>query len=345
MTKLATSPIFDADTLALDFSSLRKQGVALLQCLAGDTWTDFNTHDPGITILEQLCYALTDLGYRTSYDLPDLLTCDGEEPGASLYTPAQVLPTSPVTLADLRMLVIDVPGVKNAWVEIVDEPMAILDARQGDVSAIPGTSATEAPSPSSNITELHIKGLLRVQIEKSSTSSIDGSVLRREVARRIHQCRGLGQDFHEITVLDSQPVGLAAVLEIDALADVTSLLARVYQSIADYMSPSLPFRTLDEMRERRQWVDEIFEGPLLERGFIDPQDLAEMPRQTSLRISDLIHVIMAVPGIVVVKNLFFQVDKDKSPHGWLLNLDTNRTPRFESLHLLRPNPAAKQHPS
>src|SRR5262245_37996317 len=99
----------------LDFASLRSRGVELLQRLAGGTWTDHNAHDPGITILEQLCYALTDLGYRAQYDLPDLLAREGEDPYASLYTPAQVLPTSPITLADLRALVIDVPGVKNAW--------------------------------------------------------------------------------------------------------------------------------------------------------------------------------------------------------------------------------------
>ena len=27
-------------------------------------WTDHNTHDPGITVLEALCYVLTDLQYR-----------------------------------------------------------------------------------------------------------------------------------------------------------------------------------------------------------------------------------------------------------------------------------------
>jgi len=29
-------------------------------------WTTHNTHDPGITVLELLAYALTDLQYRSS---------------------------------------------------------------------------------------------------------------------------------------------------------------------------------------------------------------------------------------------------------------------------------------
>lgn len=49
----------------LDFNKLREEGMKLIQELSGDIWTDFNLHDPGITTLEVLCYALTDLGYRT----------------------------------------------------------------------------------------------------------------------------------------------------------------------------------------------------------------------------------------------------------------------------------------
>ncbi len=39
-----------------DFSSLRQEGIALVQALSGGTWTDYNLHDPGVTILEALCY-------------------------------------------------------------------------------------------------------------------------------------------------------------------------------------------------------------------------------------------------------------------------------------------------
>jgi len=56
-----------------NYRFLRKEGIALIQNLSGDSWTDYNTHDPGITLLEAICYALTDLGYRTSFDIQDIL--------------------------------------------------------------------------------------------------------------------------------------------------------------------------------------------------------------------------------------------------------------------------------
>ena len=40
---------------------------------SGKIWTDHNVHDPGITILEVLCYAMLDLGYRTHLAVEDVL--------------------------------------------------------------------------------------------------------------------------------------------------------------------------------------------------------------------------------------------------------------------------------
>jgi hypothetical protein len=91
-----TNPDSPADSPATDFEGLRQEGILLLQQLAGAAWTDHNDHDPGITILEQLCYALTDLGYRIDYDIPDLLASSGD-PARDLYSPGKVLSSEPVT--------------------------------------------------------------------------------------------------------------------------------------------------------------------------------------------------------------------------------------------------------
>ena len=79
----------------MDYAALRAAGIGLLERLAGQQWTDFNAHDPGITILEQLCYAITDLGYRIDYDLRDLLAGGESELYRSLYSPAEILTTAP----------------------------------------------------------------------------------------------------------------------------------------------------------------------------------------------------------------------------------------------------------
>ena len=56
----------------MDYATLRKEGIRLLERMSGGEWTDFNAHDPGITLLEQLCYVLSDFAYRTGHAIPDL---------------------------------------------------------------------------------------------------------------------------------------------------------------------------------------------------------------------------------------------------------------------------------
>ncbi len=49
-----------------DIYALREKGISLIQKLSGSTWTDHNLHDPGITILEQICFAIADISYQTT---------------------------------------------------------------------------------------------------------------------------------------------------------------------------------------------------------------------------------------------------------------------------------------
>ena len=75
MLDLLENRTLDQDTASqddLDFDFLRKTGIDYIQALSSKLWTDYNSHDPGITILEILCYALTDLGQRINLPLEDL---------------------------------------------------------------------------------------------------------------------------------------------------------------------------------------------------------------------------------------------------------------------------------
>ena len=64
----------------MNFNELRKEGVRHIQRLAGHIWSDYNIHDPGFTILEQLCLAITDIGYRTDLDMKTLLADEQNDP-------------------------------------------------------------------------------------------------------------------------------------------------------------------------------------------------------------------------------------------------------------------------
>ena len=55
-----------------NYALLRETGLKHIENLAHQIWTDYNVHDPGVTVLELLCYAITDLGYRTGFDIKDI---------------------------------------------------------------------------------------------------------------------------------------------------------------------------------------------------------------------------------------------------------------------------------
>ena len=57
---------------SLLFDELLKSAIDHIQKFSGNQWSDYNYHDPGITILEQLCFAITDLGYKTNFEIEDL---------------------------------------------------------------------------------------------------------------------------------------------------------------------------------------------------------------------------------------------------------------------------------
>ena len=49
-------------------------------------------------------------------------------------------------------------------------------------------------------------------------------------------------------------------------------------------------------------VDEIFEGPALSNGFIDNDELAQASLRKTLYTSDVINLIMEIPGVKSVKD-------------------------------------------
>ena len=105
--------------LSQNYGLLRETGMEVLRKVASDTWTDHNLHDPGITLLEALCYAITENGFKAGMDLQDLVESSKSIFPPEFFTAAKVLPVAPVTLADFRKIIIDHPLIRNAWLSEV----------------------------------------------------------------------------------------------------------------------------------------------------------------------------------------------------------------------------------
>src|SRR5690606_244295 len=128
----ATIPRHLNDPDGLDFASLRGDAIAAVQELAGNLWTDYNAHDPGVTIIEQLCYGLTELAYQMHAPMVDQLAdAQGriDLDAYSLFAPQRILTTRPVTPQDYAKALLD--GVPEI------EDIEVLPATAPDGSAAP----------------------------------------------------------------------------------------------------------------------------------------------------------------------------------------------------------------
>lgn len=93
----------NSGALDLDYETMRLDALALVQKLSGNVWTDYNVHDPGVTLLEEIVFALTELGYKTDFEIEDFLTSKKDVIDLrreALYTPKEVMESFPVTAAD-----------------------------------------------------------------------------------------------------------------------------------------------------------------------------------------------------------------------------------------------------
>ncbi len=93
----------------------------------------------------------------------------------------------------------------------------------------------------------------------------------------------------------------------------------IFYRLDKFLSPQIQFYTLDEMLAKPgMTVDKIFEGPLLQNGFIDDSELVESKRNNIVYTSDLLGIIMSLnndfnygnlaitsqnKGIISVRNL------------------------------------------
>lgn len=323
--KISNAPL---EHPGMDYAFLRQEGIQLIAKLASDRWTDYNAHDPGITILEAWCYALTDLSYRLDFAMAELLAAPPRESAPPLFlTARESLTTAPLTINDYRKLLIDIEGVKNAWLEPIAEPAPAIyyDAKNAKL--------TFSNVDSLNIAEpVYLRGLYRVLIEADNhlpTDVAEGLVPTAKA--KLHQHRNLCEDFAEIKLLQAETITVHAELEIADYVDPHHLLAQLYIALEQVISPTLDFLTLPDLLATGTPVEEIFVGPPLDHGFIDDAQLNQYARQTELRTSDLIHVILDIDSVKTVKTIALFSSSAATPQPWVLDLNPELTPRLQPL--------------
>lgn len=254
-----------------DFDPLKEQGLSYIERYAGNKWTNLNASDPGVTILEQVCYALTELGYCNDFPIKDILT----QPDGALmvkdqfYMPEEILTTAPVTINDYRKYIIDgLAGVTNVVI----------------VPAACGYYKT-------NSYQVHL------QLEKSIT---DTENYCTEAWYYLNKSRNIGELFELPKLLQPKSYTISGQIELEYETTLSDTIASIQYHIRQFIFPDVVTKGYAQLQEEGIPVNEIFNGPLLHNGWIPTDALGDKKSVIStLTISNSIALCKNVTSATV----------------------------------------------
>ena len=295
----------------LDFDKLRKEGLEHIGQLAGKVWTDHNVHDPGITILEVLIYAIMDLGYKTNLPFRDLISLKDQLPkDDNFLTPREILSINPVTILDYRKLLLESPDVRNVWIEPAEQEIK-LSIASGNNTLNCGQN-NDRPIQDCNNNPISgtisLNGLYKIYIEKENKEKDDEEIIN-DVRKMWSQYRNLCEDLIDVTILESLELGVCAEVELIAGADSAKIYKAILVAIRQFIQPQINYYTLSELLEKGRTMDEIFAGrPFRDEsfGFVDTVEFEALKRRKAIYLSDLYHVILSIDGVRKIKSIKIQ---------------------------------------
>lgn len=229
---MADRPLYitrpDGDDL---YTILQRKTLAELQRLSGKVWTDFNPHDPGVTLADIVNYALTETDYKLGFGMEDYLTdTDGTWPVGryGLFPASEVYPSAPVTPDDYRVLILArFPMVQNV-----------------DITADPGSCSYNF--------------ILRL-----SPFFTDEAGIISRVRSFLNRHRNLCENIGEVTVGRLEKLTLEAELDILPDSNVTEILVQIFWTAMQYLSGSVQLDILVSGNlEQEPDLSLWYEGPV-----------------------------------------------------------------------------------
>lgn len=218
------------------FEHLYQLGLTWIQQLSGRIWTDYNTHDPGVTILEQVCYTLTDLIYRCEFEVADYLTestghIDYKAHGLALAP--DIIPAFPQQPVEYETwLLTRLPELDKVWL------------RSCENNPAPGIYTLNA-----QLNHFYALSQQRTDPGNRWIYTQQHAAISR-IRHEFHCIRAVGEDLAAIELTGQHPLTLTATIHIsDDVADVTLLAANIYYRIGLWLGANTQNTSADVIRE------------------------------------------------------------------------------------------------
>lgn len=204
------------------FDNLQKNALETIRELSGQLWTDHAPHDPGITTLDILNYALSELDYQMSFPLEQYLTgpdnrFNPEDYG--LFSPERVSRMAPVTPKDYR----------DHFLDQLDNTDYLMNL--SDLQIHPYRSNDQI-----------CHGWFDLFIELSSFITEDQhkqeeKKIKEKIEELYHANRNLGEALHAIHFVSRKPLLLIGNIDIDGSISPEKTLIAIYTEAIQLFAP------------------------------------------------------------------------------------------------------------
>lgn len=301
---------------AIAFDTLWQQATDAITALSGDIWTDTGDADPGITLLQAVTWNSSDLGYRASLSLNDLLTREGESTlFPEEFGPQRILTCNTVTGEDYRRALRDLHSSDipiNLKLSTEDAGFLVQDAvlfREPEASRFNWWYNPEKreytftqPDDAASVKQIALRGNNWLYFLPSrftqSLSTADRTKVEQYLSDFLADHRNLGESFSRITWL--QPVIFSPQFSVGLTSDVSDvnlIVAEIYQTLEAMVMPGAVRQTTQQMQDAGYDNDHIFTGPYLQHGWQSDQASSFSSGGITLNLSQLFNQLLAIPGV------------------------------------------------
>ncbi len=235
---------------AQDMDALKAEGIQWSKQLSGDIWTDYNDHDPGVTVLENLCSVITEMSFKaTELDFEQLFfaknTADSKISLEDYFLLKQeeVLYSNPITLLDYRKLLLDYSDeylIKNIWVN----------------------------GNTDNTYNIYVQS--KKEVNDVNTAAIQAYY---------NQYRNFGEKCKAVIVLNPNPVQNYLKINNEQIENlsadiVVNSIVQFIEDIKAYIEPQIRYaKSVKKLNLQEDELNQINQGPVPIKKFIHPEDL------------------------------------------------------------------------
>lgn len=199
------------------YDRLQKQSLEWVQQMSGNLWTDYNVHDPGVTTLDILNYALTELDYRLHFPLEDYLTQSGNifvPDHYGLFNPSEVFSMNPVTPEDYQNMILDA-------VDTVE-----------DVRVYPHPPVNKEECLGWYDIEVELSPYVASDARKAEERKI-----RETIYELYHRHRNLTENLYRISFIQREKLILTGDIETDGSVKPEDLFISIYTEALSLFAP------------------------------------------------------------------------------------------------------------